>query len=370
MREPLKSDAWDPAFWAGRRVLLTGHTGFKGAWLLLWLSRLGARVTGMSLPSPSRESLIFQAIASDAAALGAVDLRGDLTRADDVARCVERSDPEVVFHLGAQAIVLESYQDPMACWNVNVMGTLGLLQALGARGKPCVFIGVTSDKCYENQDWAWGYRENDPLGGADPYSASKAACEILLSSWRRSFSSSSGVRVAGARAGNVIGGGDNAPNRIMPDLLNAFCERRPAIIRNPHSTRPYQHVLEPLSGYMALARAVHERPGSRERSYNFGPDADGEKQTLWLAQTAADLWGAGAELLIDPPANAPHEARALMLDSALARRELGWSPAWSARDAVAASIAWRQRWERSPALAAQESARQIEAYERGEAIVL
>lgn len=365
MANPVKSDAWDPAFWAGKRVLITGHTGFKGAWLFFWLSRLGARVSGFSLPSPSRESLAFEAVKARAEALGAIDLRGDLTRPSDIAEAVERSRPEVVFHLAAQAIVLDSYTDPVGSWEVNVMGALSLLQELGSAQRECVFIGVTSDKCYENQEWAWGYRESDPLGGSDPYSASKAACEIMLASWRRSFSEKTGVRVASARAGNVIGGGDNAPSRIMPDLLAAFSEGRPATLRNPDSTRPYQHVLEPLSGYMGLARAMVERPGAFERSYNFGPDSDGERKTLWLAETAAELWGQGAQTRVEPRPNAPREANVLMLDSSLARRELGWSPQWRAKDAVLASIAWHQSWRVSPELAAEQTEAQIKAYEDG-----
>jgi CDP-glucose 4,6-dehydratase len=367
MNASSKARAWDPAFWSGRRVLLTGHTGFKGAWLAAWLSALGARVTGFSLPAPARESQAWQRMAAGLRAQGVADLRGDLNDDAAVAGAVAAAEPQIVLHLAAQAIVLDSYTAPVATWETNVMGTLRLLQAVAARGRPCTFVGVTSDKCYDNKGWAWGYREIDPLGGKDPYSASKGACEILLASWRASFSAQTGVHVASARAGNVIGGGDDSPHRIVPDLMRAFAAGEPAFVRNPAATRPYQHVLEPLSGYMLLARFVHEDPARFTQAYNFGPHADGEQRNDWLAQCAAGAWGDAAHVVMNREAMSAAEAHVLMLDSSKARKELGWTPAWDARRAVAHTVAWHKAALQPAADMLQETRRQIQEYEAGPA---
>lgn len=353
--------ALDPAFWQGRRVLVTGHTGFKGCWLSAWLVRLGAQVTGFSLAPPARESLHWRACGADLVKRGLRDLRGDVNTAD-IATAVESSRPEIVLHLAAQAIVLDSYADPMTTWTTNVTGTLRVLQVLAAQRSPATFVGVTSDKCYENMDWYWGYRENDALGGKDPYSASKAACELLLASWRHSYSASTGIRVASARAGNVIGGGDDAPHRIMPDLIAAFAERRAGIIRHPDATRPYQHVLEPLSGYLALAHAVHHDPAQFAEPYNFGPHLGGEQSTRTVAELACAAWGDGARFEVQKRLDAPHEARVLMLDSNKARHKLGWTPQWSLAQAVESTVEWHKALlsREQPAIAATFA--QIERY--------
>jgi CDP-glucose 4,6-dehydratase len=364
-RELSKARAWERGFWQGKRVLLTGHTGFKGAWLALWLHRAGAQVTGFSLPAPAAESAIWrntQAMLTDG---GLADLRGDIRDRTALDAAIAQSQPEIVFHLAAQAIVLDSYQVPEETWDVNVMGTLHALQAVArhsqGHGNPVTFLGITSDKCYENREWSWGYRENDPLGGKDPYSASKAACELLLASWRHSFGAAGDVRVASARAGNVIGGGDSAPHRIVPDVLEAFSRGVPVQVRNPRSTRPYQHVLEPLSGYLLLARFVHEQGARFEQAYNFGPDANGEKSTEWLATTAARLWGSDAQVTLAASAVQAHEAGSLMLDSGKARKELGWAATWQTADALAAAIAWHRAAQAGNGVA--EAQRQIELYE-------
>ncbi len=359
-----KALAWDTAFWRGRRVLLTGHTGFKGAWLAAWLVKLGAHVTGFSLPAPGRQSQAWDFVGAELAAQGLNDLRGDINGAG-LDAAVAAADAEIVLHLAAQAIVLDSYTAPVDTWQTNVMGTLQLLQALARHGRPCAFVGVTSDKCYDNKGWPWGYREIDPLGGKDPYSASKAACEILLASWRASFSASTGIAVASARAGNVIGGGDNSAHRIVPDLVRAFAAGDAAHIRNPASTRPYQHVLEPLSGYMLLARFLHEQPQEFAQAYNFGPDAGGEQRTDRLARAVAAHWGPSARLTMNEEPAGPAEAQFLMLDSSKARKDLAWMPTWNVEQAVAATVAWHKTALAHPQQAGTETLRQIAHYETG-----
>lgn len=357
---------WASGFWAGRRVLLTGHTGFKGAWLAAWLSNLGARVTGFSLPAAYGESQAWQVLGRQLAADGLADLRGDLRRRADLDSVIAQARPEIVLHLAAQAVVLDSYTAPEATWETNVLGTLHLLQALAARQSRDLLtvVCVTSDKCYENREWSWGYRETDVLGGTDPYSASKAACEILLASWRRSYGLQVQMRVASARAGNVIGGGDSARHRIVPDLLQAFAAGRPAVVRNPASVRPYQHVLDPLAGYLLLARRLHEQGAPFEQAYNFGPDASGALRTGQLAQTVARCWGADARIEISHPGAVPpsHEAATLLLDSAKARHELGWRPRWDAERAIAATVAWHKTWLHDVTRAVQVTRCQIEDY--------
>ena len=359
-----KVDAFDREFWKGKRVWVSGHTGFKGAWLCAWLTRLEANVMGTALGAPSRESLAWTAVAPSLAKAGLLDHRQDIQNATELANAVKAFRPHIAMHLAAQAIVLDSYVDMSGTWGPNVMGTLSALQAASGAGAQA-FVAVTSDKCYANKGWDWGYRETDELGGADPYSASKAACEILVASWRASASEKTGMRVASARAGNVIGGGDNAPWRILPEMLAAFGRGEPGHVRNPESTRPFQHALEPLSGYMLLARRLFEQSqgGARyDEAFNFGPEAtDGERSARWLAAYAAEAWGDGARVELGSGEAGSKEARVLMLDSSKARKRLGWDATWGAEQAVQNAVAWEKR--RLKGAGAAATAEQIQSFE-------
>jgi CDP-glucose 4,6-dehydratase len=338
-----RCEGFDRDFWRGKKVWVTGHTGFKGAWLCAWLSSLGAVVKGSSLPAPARESLGW--IAAAQSGLAVEDGRLDIQDAAALAAEAKDFAPDVVFHLAAQAIVLDSHEDMAGTWGPNVMGTLATLQAAADAGAKAIVV-ATSDKCYKNKGWAWGYREVDELGGDDPYSASKAACELLVDSWRASRGKRLGVAVATARAGNVIGGGDNAPWRLLPDMLRAFGQGIPGQCRNPESTRPFQHALEPLSGYMLLARRLweqaHQGGPAFDEPFNFGPGADGERSARWLASQAAKSWGGGARVECAAPSGAGREARVLMLDSSKAKSRLGWAPVWDASVAVDLATRWEK----------------------------
>jgi CDP-glucose 4,6-dehydratase len=317
----------------GRRVLLTGHTGFKGGWLALWLQQLGAEVHGFAL-APSTEPALFQ-VARVHERLASHTL-ADLRDAQAVRECVRRVQPELLLHLAAQPLVRESYREPLATWATNVQGTAHVLDAL--RGSACrAAVVITTDKVYENREWEHPYRECDALGGHDPYSASKAACELVVQSYRQSFLAAQGTRVASARAGNVIGGGDWAPERLLPDVLKALDEGRPVPLRHPSSTRPWQHVLEPLSGYLRLAAGLLGGEPDLESAWNFGPEAG---DALPVSSIVEQL-GARATL---QSGEHPHEAGRLELDIARARHRLQWSPRWRLREALQASLAWHQAW--------------------------
>lgn len=325
----------DPAFWRGRRVLLTGHTGFKGAWLGFWLAELGAELHGVALDPPSQPNLYTLCGLSGRFAS---DTRADLRNAAAVRDCVAASRPEIVLHLAAQSLVRPAYSDPVATFATNVLGTAHVLEA--ARNIPGVraVLVVTSDKCYDNREWIHPYRECDPLGGHDPYSASKAAAELVTASWRASFAGDCGTRIASARAGNVIGAGDWAAERLLPDCYRAFVRGDAVRLRNPQAVRPWQHVLEPLAGYLLLSERLHGEAGSAyARAWNFGPDSGGEATVAEVAELAASLWGAGAKLIAERCPGQPHEAGTLRLDSTQARVLLGWSPRWSLEQSIAAT---------------------------------
>jgi CDP-glucose 4,6-dehydratase len=328
----------DAAFWRGRRVLVTGHTGFKGAWLSLWLDALDADVIGLALPPPTNPNLFTLAGLRDRIR----HIEGDLRDAALVERVMRETAPEIVLHLAAQSLVRPSYEDPLGTWATNVMGTAHLLDA--ARRLPGLraMVVVTSDKCYENREWVWGYRESDAMGGHDPYSASKGAAEILTASYRRSFFADASVGIATARAGNVIGGGDWARDRLVPDAMRAFATTSPLRLRNPASTRPWQHVLEPLCGYLTLAQALCERPHEHAEGWNFGPDAAGTASVAHVVDGLAKQWGGDArwEHVGEPTL---HEARALSLDCAKAHARLGWRPRLTLED----TLAWTVDWYRS-----------------------
>ncbi|MGZ5971759.1 MAG: CDP-glucose 4,6-dehydratase [Polyangiales bacterium] len=346
----------------GKRILVTGHTGFKGGWLTLWLQSLGARVTGYALAPESEPSFYGAA----AIATRCTSIIGDVRDRDKLARTVKEADPEVVLHLAAQSLVRRSYAEPHATLEVNVMGTANLLEAIRDAKCRAAVVVVTSDKCYENREWPYAYRENDPLGGHDVYSMSKAAAELVASSWRRSFFdprklAEHGVAIATARAGNVIGGGDWAENRIVPDAIRALAKSEAIVVRNPASVRPWQHVLEPLGGYLALAaRLLGE---DRERyctSYNFGPAIDGACTVAELCDRIVAAWGSGQWIDKRDP-NAPHEAGLLRLAIDRAAVELAWKPRWSVDEAIRHTVAWYRAFHHGGDVA-RVALEQIEAY--------
>lgn len=327
----------DVAFWRRKRVLVTGHTGFKGAWLASWLAGMEAEVHGYSLSPPTQPNLFELGHVAD---ILASDTRGDVRDVDAVVECMGRCKPEIVLHLAAQSLVRPSYAEPLATFAVNVMGTAHVLEASRHMGGVRAVVIVTTDKCYENREWPYPYRENDPLGGHDPYSASKAAAEIATACWRASFAATCGIRIASARAGNVIGAGDFAPDRLLPDCCRAFALGQPVTLRQPHAVRPWQHVLEPLTGYLLLAEHLcGERGNDYARAWNFGPDPLGDATVGEVAAMAARLWGSEAVVEVVPDSSPLHEAGLLRLDSTLARGELGWVPRWKLGQAVAAAVA-------------------------------
>lgn len=333
-------------FWQGRRVLLTGHTGFKGSWLALWLERLGAKATGYSLAEPPSNPSLF-----DLARVGegiTRSLAGDVRDLDSLARAVRESRPEVVIHMAAQSLVRRSYADPAGTYATNVMGTVNVLEAArGAEDLRAVVV-VTSDKCYENREWPWGYRERDALGGRDPYSNSKACAELVTDAYRRSFfdagQTAAAAAVASARAGNVIGGGDWAEDRLLPDIFRAAAAGREVLIRNPDAVRPWQHVLEPLSGYLLLAEKLcGEGRGEFAEGWNFGPSDEDARPVSWVVGRIAERWGDAAGALLwkrDAGAQHPHEARHLRLDCSKARARLSWRPRWTIERALDATVEW------------------------------
>lgn len=334
----------------GRRVLVTGHTGFKGAWLAEWMLSRAARVSGIALPPEGPKSL-FGALGLDRRIDHVIC---DIRDAQALRKAVTAADPEIVFHLAAQALVRRSYREPLLTWHTNVDGTLNLLEALRALGRKVTVVVVTTDKVYRNREWEFAYREVDELGGHDPYSASKAACELAVASWRASFGSDDGVSVVTARAGNVIGAGDDSEDRIVPDCFRAWERGDSVTVRHPGSTRPWQHVLEPLSGYLALARHV-DIQGAGIQTCNFGPGPEGDRSVAELVSTMVDLqsgrrWStAGVE--------GPHEARTLSLAIDRARTMLGWSPRLTFSEAVRWTDAgYARRGDALPALVRQQIA--------------
>ncbi len=331
------ADSFHQAY-QGRSVLLTGHTGFKGAWLTQWLLDLGAKVTGYSLPSPTSPSLFAQ--------LGLEGrirhVEGDILDGTRWASTVAEVQPDFVFHLAAQPLVRLSYAEPVSTFETNVMGTIRVLDGLRQLDRPCSVVCVTTDKCYENREWNYGYREEDPLGGHDPYSASKAAAEIAIASYRKSFFSHGKVAVGSARAGNVIGGGDWALDRIVPDSVRALSAGRAIAVRNRHATRPWQHVLEPLSGYLwqGARQAQDQRLCG---AFNFGPGHDANRTVSQLVAEFLRHWP--GEWVDQTQPGAPHEAGRLQLTTDKANALLGWSPVWRFDEAVAATARWYREVE-------------------------
>jgi CDP-glucose 4,6-dehydratase len=355
----------DPTFWTGRRVLLTGHTGFKGSWLLLWLQQLGARVWGYALEPEGSPNLFSELTVDTGAGAGVEHQIGDLADAAALAQLVQGCQPEVVLHLAAQPLVRRSYHDPLGTWATNVNGSLHLLEALRPLQHACAVVMVTTDKVYENREWMYGYREPDRLGGHDPYSASKAAAEIAIASWRSSFCGSGPhqtphLRIATARAGNVIGGGDWAADRIVPDAIRALAAGEPIGVRNPLATRPWQHVLEPLGGYLRLAEALALEPDPPCEAFNFGPALASNRPVQELVRTMLSHWPGRWLDQRDP--GAPHEANLLHLQIDKAHHRLGWQPRWDYASTVQRTVEWyRQHQQGRSAL--QCCLADLEAYQ-------
>ena len=348
------------AFWRGKRVFLTGHTGFKGGWLALWLADLGVEVHGYALPPPTNPNFFTSTRLGLRLASSTV---ADIRDATALEGAMQAARPDIVLHLAAQPLVRHSYAEPVETFAVNVMGTVNLLEAVRRTPGVQAVVNVTTDKCYENREWVWPYRENEALGGHDPYSSSKACSELVTAAWRRSFLDTAGVRLASARAGNVIGGGDWAADRLVPDFLRALDGGRPLVVRSPQATRPWQHVLEPLAGYLLLAEKLCMEGAAFAEAWNFGPDEADARPVQWIIETlCARLPGAAWQRDAAPQ---PHEAHTLRLDSAKAHARIGWHPRWNLQRALEATLAWHQAWK-ADADMADFSLRQIRTYEATE----
>jgi CDP-glucose 4,6-dehydratase len=327
-------------FWRGKRVFLTGHTGFKGSWLSLWLQQLGADLTGYALTPPTQPNLFDSVQVGQ----GMSSLIGDIRDGANLTRAMQNAQPEIVIHMAAQPLVRRSYVDPVETYSTNVMGTVHLLEAVRQTPEVRAVVNVTTDKCYENKEWVWGYRENEPMGGFDPYSNRKGCAELVTAAYRNSFFNAIGntgrtVALASARAGNVIGGGDWAADRLIPDILQAFTQGQPAFIRNPHAIRPWQHVLEPLRGYLTLAEKLHTDGHAFAEAFNFGPHSDDAQPVEWIAQRMVEQWQDGASWQQDGGLH-PHEAHYLKLDISKAGQRLGWQPCLRLAQALHLTVDW------------------------------
>ena len=328
------------SFWVGKRVFLTGHTGFKGSWLSLWLESMGAIVKGYSLEANTQPSLFDKAQVGK----GIESEIGDIRDLKKISKSMSNFSPDILIHMAAQPLVRLSYIEPVETYTTNVIGTVNVLEAARLCSNLKAIVSVTTDKCYENKEWDWGYRENEPMGGHDPYSCSKGCAELVTSAYRRSFfNTKETASLASARAGNVIGGGDWADDRLIPDILTAFENSEPVIIRNPLSTRPWQHVLEPLSGYLVLAEKLYIHGDEFAEGWNFGPKDDGCKPVNWILDKMVSNWGEGASWELDTNSN-PHEAGFLKLDCSKAANRLNWQPNWGLEETLELIINWHQKF--------------------------
>jgi CDP-glucose 4,6-dehydratase len=351
------------SFWKGKKVFLTGHTGFKGSWMSLWLHKLGAEVTGYALVPPTTPSL-FQSAQIDQVVQSNI---GDIRDFENLKKVLSLAKPDIVIHMAAQPLVRYSYSHPLETYMTNVMGTVHLLEAVRSTPSVRAVVNVTTDKCYENKEWPWGYRENEAMGGYDPYSSSKGCAELVTSAYRQSFFSSPDtdkkVAVASARAGNVIGGGDWAEDRLVADILRAISKNRPVQVRNPHAIRPWQHVLEPLSGYLVLAQNLYEHGERFAQAFNFGPLESDAREVEWIVKKLVSQWGDGAGYTIVQDPKALHEAHFLKLDCSKARSLLHWQPRWGLEQALESIVSWNKAFLKEEGQARSKTLKQIEDYE-------
>ena len=329
----------NPVFWQSKRVVLTGHTGFKGSWLSLWLQSMGAEVRGISLDPPTDPALFNVA----RVAAGMDHQIADIRDFEKIQSLIGAFKPEIVIHIAAQPLVRLSYQQPIDTYATNVMGTVHVLEAARRAGSVRAVVNITTDKCYENKEWVWGYREDEPMGGHDPYSSSKGCAELVSSAYRKSFFEAEGIAMATARAGNVIGGGDWALDRLVPDVLRALEKHQPVPIRNPYAIRPWQHVLEPLSGYLMLAESLYNRGKTDAEGWNFGPRDEDAQPVQWIVERLCQQWGSDAAWVLQP-GNHPHEANFLKLDISKARQRLNWAPRWPLATALTHITQWHKAW--------------------------
>ena len=327
------------SFWRAKRVLLTGHTGFKGSWLSLWLQSMGATLRGLSLTPPTEPSLFNVARVAE----GMDHQIADIRDYSAVKSAFHDFKPEIVIHMAAQPLVRLSYKQPIETYATNVMGTVHVLEAARHCGSVRAIVNITTDKCYENREWVWGYREDEPMGGHDPYSSSKGCAELVSSAYRRSFLNDAAVGMATARAGNVIGGGDWALDRLIPDVFRALQDKQPVLIRSPNAIRPWQHVLEPLSGYLLLAERLYTGGRTDAEAWNFGPKDEDARTVRWIVEHLCDEWADGASWILQP-GDHPHEASFLKLDISKARQRLQWAPRWSLETALNHITKWHRAW--------------------------
>lgn len=350
-----------PGFWKEKRVFMTGHTGFKGSWLSLWLKSLGADVTGYALKPPTTPSLFELARVAE----GIQSIEGDVRDLGQIRTAMQAANPEIVIHMAAQPLVRYAYRHPVETYSTNVMGTVNVLEAVRATSSVRAVIVVTSDKCYENREWLWGYRENEAMGGHDPYSSSKGCAELVTAAYRSSYADMNGdgkpgAAIASVRVGNVIGGGDWAEDRLIPDILRAVEAGQTIRIRNPNAVRPWQHVLEPLSGYLLLAERLCDQGAAFAEGWNFGPNDDDARSVGWIVERLSELWGGAVNWCFEDHSQ-PHEAHYLKLDCAKARGVLGWQPRWTLQRALAETVAWHRAYLRGEDMRSH-SLRQIAAY--------
>ncbi len=353
----------DSSFWKNKKVLLTGHTGFKGSWLSLWLQKLGVDLIGFSKSVPTKPSLF------ELADIGKnmTSIMGDITSIENITNVVKQHNPEIIIHMAAQSLVHKSYDQPLETFSTNIMGTVNLLEAVRNTSKKCVIINVTSDKCYENQELERGYKENDPMGGYDPYSSSKGCAELITSSFRNSFFKNSNnkdydISLASVRAGNVIGGGDWADNRIVPDIMRGILDKKIIKIRNPTSVRPWQYVLEPLRGYLELAEKLYNYKSEYAESWNFGPEIDDAKPVSWLVNEIVEMWRGNIEVdFANNDLDYKHETSFLRLDCSKAKSKLKWNPKIKLEEGLKLTVNWYKQYEQTKELR-EFTENQIEEY--------